>query len=728
MDEDCGNSKQITRRTLRGKTVSRVATGPLAVHFCARRAGVSLRDYTLDPQVLADCVIRYYEEFRPDAVWISADTWVTAEAMGKAVIFPGHDQPLTGTPERFIRSSADLAKIPPPDPSSQGRWPRMLEAVRRVVEAVGEEVFVVACFDQYPFSLACALMGMEQVMLALWHDRALLEALLERCAEYTIGYASVLAAAGVDMLSGGDSPAGLIGPRFYRDVALPAEQRVIAAVKLRSPLPISLHICGNAMPILADMVASRADVLEVDHQIDMAAACRIVPAETALWGNLDPVRILARGSVPQVRGNAECLGERRGIRASPVRAQFGVHACRRHAVRKPRCHARRCSGVRAAFPATRGVSGRKDMTDQSFGVLVLGAGWVSSQHVAAYQHNPHTRVLAVCDRSLEQAERRVAESGLSDVACYDDPSRALAHASVDIVSICTPQHVHCRHVLAAAEAGKHMIIEKPVGISLGELHQMRAAVRRAGVRTVVSFVLRWNPWFQMLKAMIADNALGRPYYVEADYLSYNGSWWSGWNNARTLEQGVSAMLVGGCHAVDALRWFAAPGQFEAATPVEVFAVSGGHRKGSRREYNPTLNTWANDAPPMEYDGLEVALVKFDNGTVGKVSTNAECIMPYRFPLRIFGSLGTVIDNRVWSHKYPGQTDWVELPTILPDSSHVAHHPFQAEIDHLVECLRSGRESHCNLEDAVKTHEIVFAAVQSCKSHQPVRLPLLDSME
>jgi MtaA/CmuA family methyltransferase len=246
-------------------------------------------------------VIRYYEQFRPDAVWISADTWVTAEAMGKSEIFPGNDQPLAGAPEPFIRSPADLTKIPPPDPWSQGRWPRMLEAVHRVVEAVGDEVFVAACFDQYPFSLACAVMGIEQVMLALWNDRPLVEALLERCAAYTIAYASALAAAGVDMLSGGDSPAGLIGPRLYRDVALPAEQRVIAAVKLRSSLPISLHICGNATPILADMVSAGADVLEVDHQVDMAAACRIVHAETALWGNLDPVAILAQGSVQKVR-------------------------------------------------------------------------------------------------------------------------------------------------------------------------------------------------------------------------------------------------------------------------------------------------------------------------------------------------------------------------------------------------------------------------------------------
>ncbi len=309
MSEGYGNSKHLTRCALLGDPVVRPAAGPLAVHYCARQAGVPLREYTLNPRVLAECVIRYYEEFRPDAVWVSADTWVTAEAMGKAVAFPGPDQPLGGSGEPLVRSSADLARIPPPDPSSQGRWPRMLEAVQRVVEALGNEVFVVACFDQYPFSLACALMGMEKVMLALWSDRPLVEALLERCAEYTTAYALALADAGADMLSGGDSPAGLIGPRFYREVALPAEQRVIAAVKSRSSLPVSLHICGSAIAILADMASAGADVLELDHQVEITAACRIVPPRIALWGNLDPVGLLARGGVQEVRQATRSLLE-----------------------------------------------------------------------------------------------------------------------------------------------------------------------------------------------------------------------------------------------------------------------------------------------------------------------------------------------------------------------------------------------------------------------------------
>jgi uroporphyrinogen decarboxylase len=299
--------KQIVRRALQGLAIPRVATGPLAVHCCARWAGKSLREYSTDPAVLADCVLRYYEQFQPDAVWISADTWVSAQAMGAAVAFPGGDQPLGGDGTVRIRTFEDVAAIPPPDPASQGRWPMMLEALRTVVEALGDRVFVVACFDQYPFSLACALMGIERLMFSLWDNRPLVEALLERCTEYTVAYARAMAEAGADMLSGGDSPAGLIGPALYRDVALPFEKKVIAALRAECGVPISLHICGNAAPILPDMADTGADVFELDHQVDLSAACRILGPNAALWGNLDPVGLLAQGDAERVRAAAEML-------------------------------------------------------------------------------------------------------------------------------------------------------------------------------------------------------------------------------------------------------------------------------------------------------------------------------------------------------------------------------------------------------------------------------------
>ena len=156
------------------------------------------------------------------------------------------------------------------------------------------------------------------------------------------------------------------------------------------------------------------------------------------------------------------------------------------------------------------------MSNPSLGVLVLGAGWVSTQHLAAYRHNPHTRVLAICDRTQETARQRASAAGLSDVTCYDDVPRALAHTGVDIVSICTPQHLHCQHAVAAARAGKHLLLEKPAGISPEQLDTIRQAVRAAGVRTVVGFVLRWNPLFTLLKAMLADGAIGPTVAADGD--------------------------------------------------------------------------------------------------------------------------------------------------------------------------------------------------------------------
>ena len=361
------------------------------------------------------------------------------------------------------------------------------------------------------------------------------------------------------------------------------------------------------------------------------------------------------------------------------------------------------------------------MGDATYGVLVHGAGWVSRQHIAALQANPATRVVAICSRTLESARRRADEAGLRDVALFDDLDRALAHPGVDIVAICTPQHLHCANVLAAAAAGKHLIIEKPVGLSPAELRAEQEAVAAAGVRTVVSFVLRWNPLFQRLKKLIAAGAIGTPYSVEADYLSHCGGWWAGWGETHTRAHGVSAMLVAGCHAIDALRWFAAPGEFAAADPVEVFALAGGWRQGGARSYNPLTHEWAEGLPPMEFEGLEVALVRFANGVVGKVSVNFDCVMPYRFPVRVFGDRGTILDHRVWSRHGDAPATWLELDEIQPDSSDVSHHPFQAEIDHFVACLQAGVESHCNLADACKTHAVVFAAQECYRTGRPVRL-------
>ncbi len=259
-----------------------------------------MRQYTTNARVLAESIIRYYERFRPDAVWVSADTWVSAQAMGATVGAVAEDQPLCGVGEPLVRTAGDIDRIPPPDVGSQGRYPLMLEALSRVVDALGKHAFVVACFDQYPFSLAAALMGLNEIMVKVVQDRPLVEALMERCLEYGLAYGRAMSEAGADLLSGGDSPAGLIGPRAYRELAWPFEKRLIAGLKKTAQRPVSLHICGDAEPLLADMTVSGADVLELDHRVSLATACRSVGPEVTVWGNLDPVSLLARGSAGEV--------------------------------------------------------------------------------------------------------------------------------------------------------------------------------------------------------------------------------------------------------------------------------------------------------------------------------------------------------------------------------------------------------------------------------------------
>lgn len=296
--------RQVFLGALRGEPGPRVPVVPLAVHFCARVTGVSLDQYTRDADTLAAAVIAYQERFRPDAVILSADTWVSAQAMGAAVGPIGDNQPWGGLGESRVRTRFDVKALPEPDIARQGRYPLMLAALRRIVAAVGRDTAVVACFDQYPFSLAAALMGLNELMLALHDDPALVQALMERCHHFGLAYGRALAEAGADVLTGGDSPAGLIGPQKYREFAWPWERRLIADLRTTTGKPISLHICGNAEPILADMARTGADMLEIDYRTDLALADRTVPPDVALWGNLDPVGLLAQGTPATVRAAA----------------------------------------------------------------------------------------------------------------------------------------------------------------------------------------------------------------------------------------------------------------------------------------------------------------------------------------------------------------------------------------------------------------------------------------
>jgi predicted dehydrogenase len=230
---------------------------------------------------------------------------------------------------------------------------------------------------------------------------------------------------------------------------------------------------------------------------------------------------------------------------------------------------------------------------------------------------------------------------------------------------------------------------------------LRDAVAKAGVRSVVSFVLRWHPQVQTLKSLLADGVIGELFYAEADYWHGIGPAHHAWDVHSRVATGGSAMLLGGCHAVDLLRWLAGD---------EVMEVSA----------------QANNVKGFyEYPANVVAIFKFRRGVIAKASVLLDCSMPYALNLDLIGTEGALRDNRLWSKRLlPGQTGWATIPMLMADTADVRHHPFDAEVNHLVDSIRNGRDSFCTVADAFHTHELCCAIDRSlAEGGRPVKLPL-----
>lgn len=341
------------------------------------------------------------------------------------------------------------------------------------------------------------------------------------------------------------------------------------------------------------------------------------------------------------------------------------------------------------------------------GAAIFGAGWVAGEHARAYQKCARTKLVAVGSRKLESARKCAEYGGEAGAFVTTDFDALLARADVDLVSITTPPDLHPDLTVRAAKAGKHVCLEKPIALDWKSCLEMQKAVKQAGVKTVVSFCLHWNPSLVNTRSLIDQGAVGKPYYVEVDYWHGMKPWYPQYPWSVKKPQGGSSLLSAGCHAVDAMRWFA--GGPAGNEVIEVFAYNIPHK---------------GDNPDWGYDPTTVMVCRFKDGTVGKTASILDCKMPYQFNVDVVGTQGTIRDNRLWSETLlPGQTSWSTIPTVLPDSGDVAHHPFNGQIEAFVAGILDGKPVLPDLDDAVKTHEILFAADRSAETGRPVKLPL-----
>lgn len=277
---------------LQGTPPDRIPVVPIIGQAAARLNGMTISAELKSPETLADSRLACRERFQYDGIYISAETWVTAEAMGAPVQY-AEDAPVQGTTP-LLTDKQQIDHLVPADPSCDGRLPLLVKAVEIAARRAHDQFAVIGNFDQSPFSLACALRGINQVMLDVYDDPVFMEKLLDICTETVIRYAKAMAQVGAHILNTGDSPAMLLGPQKYQKFALPYQQQVFNELQSYG-IPTTLHICGNTTQLLEFMGRSHAHSLELDSAVDLLAARNRLPQNITIIGNIDPVGILLYG-------------------------------------------------------------------------------------------------------------------------------------------------------------------------------------------------------------------------------------------------------------------------------------------------------------------------------------------------------------------------------------------------------------------------------------------------
>lgn len=334
-------------------------------------------------------------------------------------------------------------------------------------------------------------------------------------------------------------------------------------------------------------------------------------------------------------------------------------------------------------------------------VGIVGYGWAASAHIEAFQGVDGASVTAICSRREHdpaELERRHGQP----LQAFTDYAEMLKQ--VDVVDICTPPSVHAELAIAAADAGKHAIIEKPIAMSYADCLKVDEALKRNGVQGGVCFECRFSKHFSLVRSMIDQGVLGELHYAEVDYYHGVGPWYAQfpWNVKK--EHGGSALLTAGCHALDALLWF---------MDGEVAEVTSYSTRSKSKIFSP-----------YEYDTTSSTLLRFTDGRVAKVAAVVDCLQPYYFHLHLCGSEGSLLDNRFYSEKYDGmlKDDWSQLHTALIDSGDVKDHPYQPQFQEFADACREGRAmARTDYASALATHRVMFAADRSAAEGRTVKL-------
>jgi predicted dehydrogenase len=335
--------------------------------------------------------------------------------------------------------------------------------------------------------------------------------------------------------------------------------------------------------------------------------------------------------------------------------------------------------------------------NEQLNVGVIGCGWAGEQHARAYSSLGDVKILALADVVESKAKDLATRWGTD--ASYGDYEKMLRDPGIGAVSICLPHYLHSAVSVEAAEAGKHILCEKPMANNLDEADAMIRAAKKAGVTLMVAETVRFRSINLKLKEMMEQNYIGEVFLARIfrdhemhDYVRKR-PWFLDKEKA-----GGGIWMSGGIHDVDALRMLV--GEVETISLFQAKSVF----------------------PEMEGDDTVAALLRFENDAVGVIteSFSTKTFRPLSSngcPRVLNGSTGTITvisdDIEIYGGKLGNLNSSIRVKVEKTDT-------FVEEIKHFISCIRRGEEPITSGEEERRTLAVVCAGYESLdKAGAPV---------
>jgi myo-inositol 2-dehydrogenase/D-chiro-inositol 1-dehydrogenase/scyllo-inositol 2-dehydrogenase (NAD+) len=331
----------------------------------------------------------------------------------------------------------------------------------------------------------------------------------------------------------------------------------------------------------------------------------------------------------------------------------------------------------------------------------VGVGRAGAVHGKNFsQRIIDAKVVAVVAYHPESAMKAAEEYGAEN--WYTDHKEALKQKDVDAVVITTPTFTHAAITIDAAEAGKHILCEKPMALTLKEADEMIAAARRAGVKLQMGFMRRFDAEFQTAKRMIEEGVIGKPSIIKST--GHGPGLPPPW--ACDPKTSIGMLAEVNSHDFDSVRWLMGSDISRVYAEAEAIAIPE-----LKKQY------------PDFYDRAVVTL-RFANGSLGLIDSGCPVKYGYDARVEILGTEGIMLIGELkYQAVFVCKKETGVYTSTFPSWRDRFKEAYLEEDKHFIDCIINDKNPLASGEDGRAALEAVLAATKSIKEGRPVTLPL-----